>query len=223
MQIRTLVTGPFQTNTYLIWGEDPHKAIIIDPGEEADRLKQELEIHDLQLGAILATHAHLDHVSAVSELQRWSKAPFCLPSGEREVLRWLPEASRFFGVPECAEPQVDLWLHPDLVNLSEVLAQDQLGFLEIGVHASPGHSPGGVCYQIGEHWFVGDTLFKGSVGRVDLPGGDWQTLQESLRALLTLPDNTPIYPGHGPQSTIGLERVSNPFLQEINGQYTTRA
>ncbi|UCH09227.1 MAG: MBL fold metallo-hydrolase, partial [Fidelibacterota bacterium] len=96
MQIRTLVTGPFQTNTYLIWGGDQRKAIIIDPGEDSDLLKQELENHDLQLGAILATHAHLDHVGAVSELQRWSGAPFCLPSGEREVLGWLPDACRFF-------------------------------------------------------------------------------------------------------------------------------
>ena len=221
MQIKTLVTGPFQTNTYLVWSGEQEKTILIDPGEEADRLIQEIEGQNLQLGLILATHAHLDHVGAAEELRRWSGVPFCLPSGEKEVLGWLPESCLLFGVAEYAQPQVDLWLGPDLSSLREVFAQDQLGDLDVVVHASPGHSPGGVCYQIGEHWFVGDTLFQGSVGRVDLPGGDWQTLQGSLRALLELPDDTPVYPGHGPQTTIGSERKSNPFLKEIHRQAQT--
>jgi glyoxylase-like metal-dependent hydrolase (beta-lactamase superfamily II) len=194
-------------------------AIVIDPGEEADRLIQELEIHNLQLGVILATHAHLDHLGAVDELQRQSGAPFCLPEGEREVLGWLPDSYQLFGLPARAAPHVDQWLSPDLVNLSEIFSPNQLGFLDILVHPSAGHSPGGVCYQIGNHWFVGDTLFQSSVGRVDLPGGDWSELQESLRALLRLPDDTFIYPGHGPETTIGREKMTNPFLKVMNEQY----
>ena len=231
MQVKTIVTGPFQGNTYLVWnegrplrhssGQGPSAssgrglAVIIDPGDEPERLKDEIAAENLGLGVILATHAHLDHVGAIDELRRWSGAVVCFPEGEREALNWLPESYRFFGLPECPVPQVDYWLNPALTDLTGVLSPEQLGGLEITVHATPGHTAGGVCYAIGNSWFVGDTLFCGSVGRVDLPGGDWPALQESLRCLMRLPDDTVIYPGHGPCTTIGQEEKSNPFLVEI--------
>lgn len=215
MQVKTFVTGPFQGNTYLLWNEGQTEAVIVDPGDEAGRLREEITAEGLNLGAILATHAHIDHVGAIEDLRRWSGAVVCLPEGEREALDWLPDSCRFFGMPEKPIPRVDHWLGPGLTDLAEVLSPDQLGGLEINVHATPGHSPGGVCYQIENHWFVGDTLFSDSVGRVDLPGGDWSALQGSLRFLMSLPDESVIYPGHGPHTTIGREKRLNPFLLEL--------
>ncbi|UCD38385.1 MAG: MBL fold metallo-hydrolase [Fidelibacterota bacterium] len=215
MHVKTIVTGPFQANTYLLWQDGGSRAVIIDPGDEADRLERDISTENLSLGVILITHAHLDHICAVEELRRWSNAVVCLPMAERPALGWLPESCRFFGLPEKSAPHIDYWLNPELRDLSEVLLPDQLGGLEIAVHSTPGHSPGSVCYQIGNHWFVGDTLFNNSVGRVDLPGGDWPTLQASLRTLISLPDDTLIYPGHGPITTIGQEKSTNPFLKNI--------
>jgi hydroxyacylglutathione hydrolase len=215
MCVKTIVTGPFQENTYLVWKEGEEQAVIIDPGDEAERLKEEITAENLRLGAILATHAHLDHVGAVEELRRWSGAAVCCPESEREALRRLPDSCRLFGLPEKPIPRVDHWLGPDVTNLADVLSSVQRGGLEITVHATPGHSVGGVCYVIENRWFVGDTLFCGSVGRFDLPGGDWPTLQGSLRYLMGLPDDTMIYPGHGPATTIGREKSANPFLLEI--------
>ncbi len=253
MRVETIVTGPLQVNTFLVWKEvtDPSailrqssgqgsgqvpstgsgspvglrpegqaQVVIIDPGDEAGRLMEEITKENLSLGAILVTHAHFDHVGAVDELRRWSGAAVCFPDGERKVLRQLPDSCRFFGVPEKPIPKVDHWLNPSSAGLARVMSPDQLGGLEIAVHATPGHSPGGVCYQIEDHWFVGDTLFCGSVGRVDLPGGDWPALQASLRFLMGLPDDTLIYPGHGPGTTIGREKRTNPFLLELDQRDT---
>ena len=216
MRVETIVTGPFEVNTFLVWNEEQTKAVIIDPGDEADRLMEAITAEDQSLGAILATHAHIDHVGAIEELRRWSGATVCFPEGERKVLDQLPDSCRFFGVPEKPVPKVDHWLNPGSAGLARVVSPDRLGGLEIVVHATPGHSPGGVCYQIENHWFVGDTLFSGSVGRVDLPGGDLTALQTSLHFLMSLPDDTMVYPGHGPCTTIGREKRTNPFLLELN-------
>ncbi|MFB0516649.1 MAG: MBL fold metallo-hydrolase [Candidatus Neomarinimicrobiota bacterium] len=220
MRIKSIVTGPFQANTYLVWKESEGRVIIIDPGDEAELLKEEIVRENLSLGAILVTHAHLDHIGAVDELRKWSGAAVCLPEREREALGWLPESYRFFGLPEKPIPYVDHWLTPEQTNLTDILTPAQLGGLAIAVHATPGHSIGGVCYAMDKHWFVGDTLFCGSVGRIDLPGGDWPTLQESLRYLMHLHDDIVIHPGHGPETTIGWEKRTNPFLLEIRDQDT---
>ncbi|UCH62201.1 MAG: MBL fold metallo-hydrolase [Fidelibacterota bacterium] len=216
MRIETLVAGPFQVNTFLLWKEGQTRAVIIDPGDETDRLMDAITTEDLSLGTILATHAHIDHVGAIEDLRQWSGAVVCFPEGEREALRYLPDSCRFFGVPERPIPKVDHWLNPSSARLARIVSSDHLGGLEIVVHTTPGHSPGGVCYQIENHWFVGDTLFSGSVGRVDLPGGDWGALQGSLHFLMSLPDDTIVYPGHGPSTTIGRERRTNPFLLELD-------
>lgn len=224
MRIKTIVTGPFQENAFLVWDEANNpsadsgkaRAVIIDPGDEADRIREEITAEGLLLSAILVTHAHLDHVGAVEDLRQWSDAVVCFPEGEREALDWLPDSYRFFGMPAKPMPKVDYWLDPSNTRLSQVLSPIQRGGLDITVYAVPGHSPGSVCYKIENCWFVGDTLFSGSVGRVDLPGGDWATLQASLRFLISLPDDTTIYPGHGPKTTIGREKRINPFLLELN-------
>ncbi len=224
MRIKTIITGPFQENAFLVWDEAKSRsvdsgetrAVIIDPGDEGDRIKEEITMEGLTLGAILITHAHIDHIGAVEDLHQWSNAVVCLPEGEREALDWLPDSYYFFGLPEKPVPKVDYWLGPSHTSLSQVLSPIQRGGLDITVFAAPGHSPGGVCYKIENYCFVGDTLFSGSVGRTDLPGGNWATLQSSLQFLISLPDDTTIFPGHGPKTTIGREKRSNPFLLELN-------
>lgn len=215
MQIKTIVTGPFQENCYLVWEKGAERAIMIDPGDEALRLRSALDQEQLRLGAILVTHAHLDHVGAVSELRAWSRAVVCFPEQEKELLDWLPESYRLFGLPEKPAPEVDVWLPTNIVHLSDALSEDHLGGLEITVHPTPGHTAGGVSYQIGASCFVGDTLFRDSVGRTDLPGGSWPRLQASLQRLMQLPADLAVYPGHGLPTTIGRERETNPYLQDL--------
>ena len=223
MQVIPIVTGPFQGNAYLIWKEGRasgtqvtgDQAILIDPGDNPDQLKAEVEKYNLKIIMILATHAHLDHVGAAEDLRRWSGAPFCLPAGERKLLSWLPESCLFFGVAPKPVPQVDYWLDTKHRTLSESVPIDENGGLKIIMHSTPGHSPDGVSYQISNHLFSGDTLFAGSVGRTDLPGGDWPTLVQSLSYLVTLPDEMRVWPGHGPETTIGYEKRHNPFLTDL--------
>ena len=215
MQLRTIVNGPFRGNAYLIWPDGDSRAILIDPGDDPERLLKALETDGLTLSLMLATHGHLDHIGAAEPLRLETGAPVCVPAGDREIVALLPEACRLFGLPELPVPQVDHWLEPEEGQLAEARPQGLPEGLEIIVRPTPGHSPGGTCYQIGEHLFSGDTLFQGSVGRVDLPGGHWPTLEASLLRLLRLPDETVVHPGHGPATTIGRERKSNPFLLEI--------
>ena len=240
MQLATFITGPLRENTYLIWdfggppapapgsgamGDwDGSQALLIDPGDEAERIWNEISVRHLALVAILATHAHLDHVGAADALRRWSGAPFLLPAGERDLLNWLPASCRLFGLPEKPVPQVDYWLGPDHRRLSQVFSGQGPdpaminNDLELQIHHTPGHTADHVCYQLEDHLFVGDTLFSGSVGRTDLPGGDWSTLKSSLLMLMDLPEDTVVHPGHGPATTIGHERRTNPFIVDILAQ-----
>ncbi len=223
MKVRTIVTGPFQENAYLIWEEGRESALFIDPGDEPERLIEAIDEESLRLGAILVTHAHLDHVGAVAELQAWSGATVAFPDGEKESLAWLPESYQYFGMAVRPIPKVDRWFSKELTELDGELPTEVLGGLGIAVLATPGHTPGGTSYRIGDHCFVGDTLFRDSVGRTDLPGGDWTVLQSSLRRLMRLPEETVIYPGHGETTTIGRELRSNPFINELRAQDAIRA
>ena len=128
-----------------------------------------------------------------------------------------------FGLPELPVPQVDHWLEPQAGQLGEAVPQAIPEGLEIRLLPTPGHSPGGTCYRIGKHLFSGDTLFQGSVGRTDLPGSHWPTMEASLQRLMRLPDETVVHPGHGPDTTIGREKRTNPFLLEIDQKETTNA
>lgn len=212
MQVRGFAVGPIQENSYLAWAEGSDRAVLVDPGEEAPRLLAEIEREGLQLDAILLTHTHFDHVGAVAPVAKATGAPVYVPELERHVL-----ADIMSFVPYAGFGPFESWEAEETVAGGEHLT---LGGLEIDVVFTPGHSPGHVTYAMtgadATGLFSGDVLFEGSVGRVDLPGGDWPTLEASIGTLLErYDDETPVFPGHMGITTLGRERATNPFLADL--------
>ncbi len=207
LNIETLVVGPFEVNCYIIWDESDRIGVVIDPGDEDERIVEVINRHDVTIRAILLTHGHGDHIAAVEPLKGQYGIPLYIGKDDREMLQ-SPSAnvSALYGQPITCPP-------PDyLLNDKDVF---KIGSLEFNVIATPGHTRGGLCYLVRNRLFCGDTLFYGSIGRTDLPGGSYKQLIESIRRnLLTLPDNIVCYPGHGPFTTIGAERINNPFLMD---------
>ena len=202
--------GMVQENCYLFRRQDSNRAIIVDPGEEAPRLLAAIDELGVQLDAILLTHTHFDHVGAVAPVAKATGAEVWVPELEKPVL-----ADINAYVPWPGFGPFESWDAEHTVTGGERLS---LAGFDIDVVFTPGHSPGHVTYSIaGESAiFSGDVLFRGSVGRVDLPGGDWPTLLGSIRTLLdTLTPETIVYPGHMGVTTLGAERASNPFLAEL--------
>ncbi|HEY9722377.1 MAG TPA: MBL fold metallo-hydrolase, partial [Oscillatoriaceae cyanobacterium] len=195
--------GPFQENCYLFVQNG--ELAIIDPGDESERLKREIDATGAKPRLVLLTHAHLDHVGAARDLQKHYDIPLYAPRDEIELLDNLPLQCQLFGLPPLDRPEVD--------HILEGTERLPFGSGEIEALPTPGHSPGGTSYRVGDHVFVGDTIFAGGVGRTDLWGGSWPTLKESIEArLFTLPDHVTLYPGHGPATTVGDEKRSNPFF-----------
>ncbi len=209
--VEVFTSGPFAENCFLVYAGD--EALVIDPGHSAETISARVAELGLRPVAIANTHAHIDHVAAAGETatRLWSDskaASFWLHEAELPVLESVPLQARVFGLQTCETPEVTRRLAHD-----DTLA---FGGLELRVLHTPGHTPGGCCFYQPEARvvFVGDTLFAGSIGRSDLPGGDHDTLIASIkRWLLTLPDEVTAYPGHGPQTTLGDERRQNPFLR----------
>lgn len=207
MKVTTIVVGPFEVNCYLYWDESTCDAVVIDPGADAARIVAAIEKADLKLRAILLTHGHGDHIAAVKEIKERFDLPLYIGRGEEDLLK-NPSAnvSALVGYPIVA-PQPD-----HLVEDEELV---QLGSINLRVLSTPGHTPAGVCYldESAGRLFCGDCLFWGSIGRTDFPGGSLERLLESIRTkILTLPDGVICYPGHGPETTVGAERLNNPFL-----------
>ncbi|MCK5739008.1 MBL fold metallo-hydrolase [bacterium] len=200
-----MVCSPFQTNSYLIYNAQASLAVLIDPGDDSAAFAARLNREKLNLTAILLTHGHLDHVGAVAALQKQFNAKVFMHPADLPIMENGPELARNFGLP-VPEPFL-----PDneLVDNQHMTVA---GF-EFTVLHTPGHTPGGVCFLSGEHLFAGDTLFAQSIGRTDLPGGNHDQLIAAIeQKLLPLPDNTIVHPGHGPDTTIGVEKVTNVFL-----------
>lgn len=207
LEVLTFTAAGFGENAYLVRGVDAGSAVAIDPGGEARAMAQVLDSRELRLEAIVLTHAHIDHIEGIAELVRRHGAPIHLHPADREWYDRSADQAVYFGLPFDAPPPVD---HP----LADGQSLDLAG-IRFEVRHAPGHSPGHVILYAREAGvaFVGDVVFQGSIGRSDLPGGDFQQLMRSIRErVLTLPDETVLYPGHGPATTVERERVSNPFL-----------
>jgi hydroxyacylglutathione hydrolase len=211
LDVRTFTVGPVQENAYIVRPSgDASRAVLIDPGEEPDRLVRAIDELGVQIEAILITHCHFDHIGAVAPLARATGAPVYCPEIERPVLAdimsWVPYEG--FGPFESYEADHTLAGGESL----------SLAGLDIEVLFTPGHSPGHLTFSLPAHAAIisGDVLFQGSVGRVDLPGGDWSTLECSIGLLLdTLSPETVVYPGHMGITTLGRELATNPFLVEL--------
>ena len=211
IDVRMFTVGPLQENCFVVRRQDATRAVIVDPGEEAERLTNALDnlgITDLE--AILVTHTHFDHVGAVAPIAKATGAPVYCPELEREVLADVNAYVRFPGFGPFESYEADA-----TVAGGETL---ELAGLTIDVVLTPGHSPGHVTYAVRDEQaiFSGDVLFQGSVGRTDLPGGDWPTLLASIDALMsTFAPATTVYPGHMGITTLARERAGNPFLREL--------
>jgi len=205
LEVVSLPNGQFAENCYLVADRRTREVVIIDPGEEPAMFLAELDTRAWALRAIWLTHAHIDHIIGVGAVRAATGAPIYLHPLDRPIYDALPQYGGWVGMQLERPPAPDRELRP-----GQVL---KVGGFEFTVRFTPGHSPGSVSF-VGEGMvFGGDVLFNGSVGRTDLPGGDAATLMASIQSqLLSLPDSTVVHSGHGPDTTIGIERLTNPFL-----------
>jgi len=206
-----LPVGMLACNCSILGDEDTGEAVVIDPGDDTERVREVLDRHKLKVRYIVATHAHIDHVGGIQKLQQATGAGVLMHGADLPLYENLAMQAAWLGVSPPGSVPVDQFLKEgDVVSA---------GPLRLEVLSTPGHSPGSVSlYLPGKEarLFSGDTLFKGSIGRTDLWGGDHLQILRSLRELLQrFPDETPVYPGHGPSTVIGEERESNPFLQGL--------
>ncbi|HSL21559.1 MAG TPA: MBL fold metallo-hydrolase [Vicinamibacterales bacterium] len=211
MILETRAVEPFYKNGFVLGCEETREGAVIDPGDEVEGLIAAASNHRLTIRYILLTHAHLDHITGVARAKEAFGAPVVLHRDDLFLYDAAPDQGRMFGFDVPRQPPPDMFYGPDQVI--------PFGRLEAHVHHTPGHCPGGVCLQVGHagkpglKLFVGDTLFAGSIGRTDLPGGDLPTLMRSIREVLfRFPDESEVYSGHGPVTTIGQEKRTNPFV-----------
>lgn len=207
LEIRTFVAPGFGENAYVVRCRHTGEAVAIDPGGEAARMADWIESSGARLAAVVLTHAHYDHIEGVGRLVARVPAPIHLHPADAPLYEGAAEQGAMFGLPPIDVPRVDHDLEPG--------GALQVGRCTLEVRHAPGHSPGHVILYAEDAGvaFVGDVVFQGSIGRSDLPGGDFHRLIRSIREqVLTLPDETVLYPGHGPETTVGHERNTNPFL-----------
>lgn len=214
MNIQTAAAPPFFQNCFLVSCEETMEAVLIDPGDSIDAIIEAVRRQKLRVTSILLTHAHLDHISGVARARREFNVPVWLHTGDLFLYNGVVQQGRMFGL--TIEPQ------PPIDHFYAANQRLTFGRYVVDVRHTPGHCPGGVCLAIGRddaapderELFVGDTLFAGSIGRTDLPGGDLDVLLVSIREqLLVFPDATIVHSGHGPDTTVGVERATNPFLR----------
>jgi glyoxylase-like metal-dependent hydrolase (beta-lactamase superfamily II) len=211
MIMETRAVEPFFKNGFVLGCEETREGVVIDPGDDVDLLLEAVAAHALEIRYILLTHAHLDHVSGVGRAKQALGAPVGLHQADNFLYRAVVQQGMAFGLHVDPQPPVDFFYEGE--------GPLRFGTYGAWVYHTPGHCPGGVCLAVGKEGeagrtlFVGDTLFAGSIGRTDLPGGDMQTLLRSIREVLfRFPDETVVHSGHGEPTTIGRERRTNPYL-----------
>jgi glyoxylase-like metal-dependent hydrolase (beta-lactamase superfamily II) len=205
IEVVSLPNGQFVENCYLVADRRTHEAVMIDPGEEPAMFLAELDTRGWSLQGIWLTHAHVDHIIGVGAVRHATNAPVHLHPLDRAMYDALPQFGSWVGMDLDPPPAPDVEL-----RIGDVLG---VGGLRFEVRSTPGHSPGSVSFVGEGRVFCGDALFNGSIGRTDLPGGDYATLMASIQSqLLSLPDSTIVHSGHGAETTIGVERLTNPFL-----------
>ncbi len=210
MRIIKNIVSPFDTNCYTVACDETEKAVVIDPGDSVESVIEAAEQRGFEIIKIINTHGHIDHAAGVAEMKKILNIPFYLHRDDEEFLSKMKDHGIIFGMKVDEIPSVDEYLKD-----GDVI---EIGNLKLKVIHTPGHSRGGCCFSAEDKIFVGDTLFAGSIGRTDLPGGSFETLIHSIKTkLLVLDDNISVYCGHGPETTIGTERDSNPFL---NSEYS---
>lgn len=206
MILEVRAVPPFMKNGFIVGCERTREAILIDPGDEVDQLLAAVRDLEVDVRHILLTHAHIDHVTGVGAAKDALSVPVYLHRDDLFLYERTVEQGKMFGFNVSQPPPVDVFYDGSPI---------QFGDLTVNVHHTPGHCPGGVCLQIGQHLFVGDTLFAGSIGRTDLPGGNYEVLMKSITGVIfPLGDEAIVHPGHGADTTVRRERTSNPFVVE---------
>jgi glyoxylase-like metal-dependent hydrolase (beta-lactamase superfamily II) len=205
LEVVALPNGQFAQNCYLVADRGTREAVLIDPGEEPAMFLAELDTRAWTLRAVWLTHAHIDHIMGVGAVKQATGVPIHLHALDRPIYDALPQFGAWLGMRLDPAPPPDVELRPG--------SRVTVGRFDFDVRFTPGHSPGSVSFSGHDMVFGGDVLFNGSVGRTDLPGGDSATLMATIQSqFLSLPDSTTVYSGHGPATTIGVERLTNPFL-----------
>ena len=206
MILKSIVVGPLEVNCYVLACEETKEGIVIDPGDNVQGILEMIEEDEIEINEIVATHGHFDHIGRVTTMKEALQVPFAIHENDMFMVEGLVEIASFLDIDTDEAPEVDRF-----IQIGEEIT---FGNETLSVIHTPGHAPGKVTLLWPSNALVGDVLFAGSIGRTDLEGADQDVLMQSIhRELLTLPDETNVYPGHGPSTTIGQERSTNPFLQ----------
>jgi len=204
MKLTSLQVGPIGTNCYIVENEKTHHAVVIDPGDEGDMIVDTIREKGLTVDAIFLTHGHMDHMNGLKEVREYTKAKVYIHPMDSDRLTncrslFFPIAPKNFGAAD------QLYNDGDKIEAAGYTFE---------ILATPGHTPGGVCIKVGDTVFCGDTIFAESIGRTDLPGGSYEEILRSIKEkIMPLDDDTKLYPGHGPSTSVGWERRRNPFIQ----------
>lgn len=207
MKIEDFVVGPLQVNCYIAYDEKSREAMVIDPGDNAAGILHKLDVLKLKPRYIVCTHGHFDHIGAAGEVKAGTGAEIVLHRGDLPIYAGAHDLAMQLGFSLEPQPAPDRFvLDGDSLRLGETV---------LTIMHTPGHSPGSMCLLQGELLLSGDTIFAGSIGRTDFPGGDLQAMKQSFRRIIDLPEDTRIFPGHGPGSTVAEEREMNFFIHEL--------